>query len=783
MSVDPNASYLYQAGGSLPSDAPTYVMRQADKDLYNALLTREYCYVLNARQMGKSSLRVRTMERLRSQGIACAEIELSGIGSQQITATQWYGGIIQELISGFALQVNRRNWLREHEDLSPVQRLGEFIDQIVLPQIAQPLVIFIDEIDSVRGLNFPTDEFFALIRHCYEKRAIRPDYRRLSFVMLGVATPSDLIQDQHVTPFNIGRAIELQGLQFHESVVLAQGLKGKVERPQAALKAVLSWTGGQPFLTQKLCWLIATMEQNIAAGEEEYHIAQLVRSHLIDDWEAQDEPEHLRTIRDRLLKHSSRSITLLRLYQQILNRGRITAQDTPECLELRLSGLVKKEGHFFIVNNQIYQAVFNATWVTNELRRLQSDAALIPGWMPWLVSMGVAAVVLGVRSLGLLQPFELTMFDQLMRQRSPEPADHRILIITVREADIQYQDRLGMERRGSLSDQALSQLLQKLSPHQPRVIGLDIFHDFTFTPDLADQLSQNPRFIATCEIAQTVERPTSIAAPPGIPEEQLGFADFPLDAGYIIRRQLLAMPSLPACPTTQSFSLGIALNYLSQTPKRAPTGAMQVAETIIPKLTANAGGYQLSQNLVAGYQTLINYRTTNPQQVSLQAILDGSFDQQLSALVRDRIILIGVADAKDLHLTPYTSRTSSQKASGVIIHAQMISQIISAVLDERPLIWWLPEWAEGIWITGWSVLAGILTWQWYRIKVSLKRPYLSFGLTLGGALGSLYVLCFIGLLNGGWLPLVPSVLTLLASSGGMIAIANHREIYFTQSGI
>ena len=114
--IDP---YPYQPGGSLPPDAPTYVKRQADKDLYQSLLARTYCYILNARQMGKSSLRIRTMRLLEEQGITCADVELSGIGSQQITAPQWYGGMIQELVSGFGLAFKRRSWMQEREDLSP----------------------------------------------------------------------------------------------------------------------------------------------------------------------------------------------------------------------------------------------------------------------------------------------------------------------------------------------------------------------------------------------------------------------------------------------------------------------------------------------------------------------------------------------------------------------------------------------------------------------------------------------------------------------------------------
>lgn len=376
MSAEPvSSTYRYQVGGSLPVEAPTYIKRAADDELYQALLEGEYCYVLNARQMGKSSLRIRTMNLLQASGIACAEIELSGIGSQQITCQQWYGGLMQELVSGFDLDVDLMTWLCNHAHLSPVQCLGEFINTVLLEHIQQPIVVFIDEIDSTLSLSFTPDDFFALIRHCYEQRATKPKYRRLTFVLLGVATPSNLIQNKTCAiPFNIGQAIELQGFQLHESIPLQQGLEGVVSYPAAVIEEVLHWTGGRPFLTQKLCWVIEQAQkrrgQTTSAGSAEAErlwVRQLVQSQIIDHWESRDEPEHLRTIRDRIL-HSAASQALLELYKRVLQAEKIATSNQPEHLELRLSGLVVKRQGYLAVSNPIYAAIFNLDWVEKQLQ-------------------------------------------------------------------------------------------------------------------------------------------------------------------------------------------------------------------------------------------------------------------------------------------------------------------------------------------------------------------------------------------------------------------------------
>jgi hypothetical protein len=395
---------FYVTGGTLRHDAPSYVERRADRDLCEGLLGTEFCYVLTSRQMGKSSLMVRTVKRLRDQGVAVAVLDLTAIG-QNLTLAQWYDGLISRLGHQLNLEDELCDFCSAHPEWGPLQRWVTAIEEVVLKQLSCKVVIFVDEIDIVRSLPFSTDEFFAAIREFYNRRSRESAFGRLAFGLLGVATPTDLIRDTRMTPFNIGRRIELNDFTAHEATPLARGLAADESVAQELLTRVLHWTGGHPYLTQRLCRALAEAlipeVSEIPGGAAippllpNPRTVDLLAEKLFLSRQARDRDDNLIFVRERLLRSEVDVAGLLYLYRRI-HGGQLVPDDetNPLISVLRLSGITRGANGYLRVRNRIYSRVFDSSWIQTNMPQAEVRRQKRASRRGMLIGFGAAVVLL-----------------------------------------------------------------------------------------------------------------------------------------------------------------------------------------------------------------------------------------------------------------------------------------------------------------------------------------------------------------------------------------------------
>ncbi len=378
------------------------------------------------------------------------------------------------------------------------------------------------------------------------------------------------------------------------------------------------------------------------------------------------------------------------------------------------------------------------------------------------VSSAIATgATLAAKSLGWLQPLELATFDRLIQVRPIEPTDPRLLIVTLTDEDVRAQ-RL-QTASGSISDSALDKLLQILFRAKPSAIGLDIYRDFeTKLPTLKSQLADNDRLVTICKRPDVQHDSTGVAPAPEVPPEAVGFSDFVQDYDGVVRRHLIAMDpkSTSQCRSGTALSSLLAMRYLADRniPIQFTQTSLQVGKQSslreIAPLAENAGGYAAQD--AQGLQVMLNYRRTAQgiaQTVTLQQALSG----QLPAdAIKDRIILIGSVNpsSNDFWATPFGSGFP-QKQPGVLIHAQMVSQILSAVQDNRPLLDPVTFPHLIILSIGSAIIGG---------AIALIRMRSVQWLLLGSTIAIIYGTAWLCLTRGLWLPIGMPILSLTASA-------------------
>ncbi|MCB0143855.1 MAG: AAA-like domain-containing protein [Caldilineaceae bacterium] len=352
---------FFKAGGTLSPESPSYVKRDADSILLNLVRRGELCYVLNTRQMGKSSLMVQTMYQLGRQDeiIHPVKLDLSQLSRSPIE--QWYYSLAALVVVGLKLPFGLLEWWNQHEKLDPAVRFVQFLRNAVLTAIDGQVAIFIDEIDSLINHEF-ADDFLAAIRSMYNERATDKEFSRITFVLLGTAAPHDLIRDHTRTPFNVGRRINLNDLRIEDAEKLVSGLPG---HDRTILERIFYWTNGHPYLTQKLGEVIS--ESSIGALTNDQIDEQVQKLFLTES--ALVEEVNFDFIQNRILQNIQKN-QLLTLYRKIYRNRQKIQNDEQSLLhsELKIVGLVRAdEDGNLTIRNRIYEQVFDLAWVNEHL--------------------------------------------------------------------------------------------------------------------------------------------------------------------------------------------------------------------------------------------------------------------------------------------------------------------------------------------------------------------------------------------------------------------------------
>ena len=374
MSVTTSRDF-FQIGGTLDEDSPSYIERPADGELLEAVARGDLCLVLAPRQTGKSSLTVHARARLKASGIAAGIVDLQHLGSTW-DAAAWFGDVAFQIQRSLGLATDALQWWELHSQKIPTTRFMVFLEDVVLAETEGRVVLFFDEIDSALRRPF-SDDFFTTIRAVYNARAANPTLRRLSFVLLGVATASDFIKDRSRTPFNIGHEIELKDFDedalyaFNE--VLGSGCEHLVDR-------IFHWTAGQPLMVQKLA---EAVYRTLPPERSPERVDRIVQETFLDIQVEKD--THFKFIRDYLLEGNPKLHQTLKTYRSVLMGDDVLYDDRSAThARLRLAGVVTRDGKRLVPRNRIYEKVFDAAWVSDNMPRntakiiaVTSSAALV----------------------------------------------------------------------------------------------------------------------------------------------------------------------------------------------------------------------------------------------------------------------------------------------------------------------------------------------------------------------------------------------------------------------
>ena len=348
---------FFVVGGPVQPDRACYIERRADEALLQSIADQQFTYVLSPRASGKSSLTARAVRSLRKEGQLAAVVDLTQIGARGDSDEpgRWYYSIAYRIVRELRLKVDLQSWWQDKSVLPGEQRLVEFFWEVVLTHTTEPIAIFFDEIERTIDLPFG-GELFATFTTCLARRVSEPDFTRLNFVVLGVATATQLCADPGLSPFVDGRRIELEDFSLQECYSLAPGLGVDAEVGRGVMERIFQWTHGHPYLCQKIARAVARKGGRLADVE------RVVQEQFTAAGASQEEPL-LNHIRSLLTADSAAVRPALTLLAKIGKQSQAPERSLPAVELLYLAGVARSdEAGRLVYRNRIFEQVFDSRW-------------------------------------------------------------------------------------------------------------------------------------------------------------------------------------------------------------------------------------------------------------------------------------------------------------------------------------------------------------------------------------------------------------------------------------
>jgi subtilisin-like proprotein convertase family protein len=262
------------------------------------------------------------------------------------------------------IRADLQTWWQDKSILQNRQRLLEFYSEIILQNVPERIVIFVDEIQCIENLPF-ADQLLASFRAAHNARATDPDFSRLTFVLLGECDPLSLIDEPELSPFNVTQAVTLDDFSRDELDLFATELNLSDEDSAVALDRIYYWTSGQPYLSQKLARAVSRERRpgDIAA------VIDNIATHQLGGRAALHNEPHVSHIHRQVVRNPKQSEALLNLYGR-LSKNVPVATDLGSRTQRRLIALglivIDEEGRLKI-RNRLYQSVFTTRWANENL--------------------------------------------------------------------------------------------------------------------------------------------------------------------------------------------------------------------------------------------------------------------------------------------------------------------------------------------------------------------------------------------------------------------------------